>query len=190
MCKLVLKKRHDTSKLGKIRDITIDNIRATTMGTTTFTGHPGQRLENIWISNVDLLMVPENAKDKRSSHAVRIENIHGLKIRDLAIRWSEDHPEPNWQSALMLKNVSDFVVDSFHGRQGRKDAKSAAIVLEDVKEGVIRESKADEGTGDFIHVQGKASTDIRLRNLNTRHARQDVSFESKELSKSITREGT
>src|SRR5690606_958847 len=77
MCKFVLKKREESSRLGKIRDIIVDNIIAHPMGTSTITGHPDQPLENIRISNVQMYMTPENAKDKRSSHALKIENVNG-----------------------------------------------------------------------------------------------------------------
>ena len=70
MCKFVLKKRNATSKLGAIRDIFIDNIMAQPMGTSTITGHADQPLENIRITNVQMTMNPEDAKDKRAVNAL------------------------------------------------------------------------------------------------------------------------
>ena len=118
MCKFVLKKRSATSKLGAIRDVSIDNIIARPMGTSTITGHEDQPLENIRITNVRMNVVPENAKDKRATHAIVIDKVRGLQIRDLSIDWMKESAEPKWGSALILKNVKDVTIDSFAGRQG------------------------------------------------------------------------
>lgn len=188
MCKFVLKKRSDKSPLGRIRDITVDNITVHAMGTSTITGHADQHLENIRITNVQLYMLPENAKDKRSSHALRIENVTGLRIRDVAVKWSEDQPEKNWGSALVLKNVSDFVVDSFSARQGLKDGMAPAILLEDVSDGTIRESIALAGTGAFIHLTGSASSEIVLRGNHARKAKKEITFGGKDVSKAVIKQ--
>src|SRR5690606_14303086 len=63
MCKFVLKQRTPTSRIGQIRDITVDNIVARVRGTSTITGHADQPIENIRMSNVQILMLPEDAKD-------------------------------------------------------------------------------------------------------------------------------
>ncbi|MGC1240690.1 MAG: glycosyl hydrolase family 28 protein [Chryseosolibacter sp.] len=186
MCKFVLKKRRDSSRLGKIRDIIIENVIACPMGTSTITGHVDQPLENIRISNVQLYMTPENAQDKRASHALQIERVSGLKIRDLSVEWSEDKPEEGWQSALVLEHVSDFVIDSFSGRQGLKDARAPAIHLNEVADGIIRESRATPETGTFIHVEGATSGDIILKDNYLMKAKKDLTF-SKEAAKAVVR---
>lgn len=190
MCKFVLKKRNESSRLGRIRNIIVDNIIAHPMGTSTITGHPDQPLENVRISNVQMFMMPENAKDKRSSDALRIERVNGLKIRDLDVEWSDENPEEKWQSALSLKNVSDFVIDSFTGRQGLKNGNAPVLLLDSVSEGIVRNSRAARDTQTFIRVQGSATNDIALKDNYTRQARQEVAFASKELEKAVTRSGS
>jgi hypothetical protein len=187
MCKLVLKKRNESSRLGKIQDVTIDNIIVRAMGTTTITGHPQQLLENIRISNVQLYMIPENAKDKRASHAIKIEGVRGLKIRDVTVKWSDEEPEEKWGSAIMLKNVLEFSIDSFAGRQGLRNANAPAILLEDVADGIIRDSRALADTHTFIHVAGSGSREITLRNNQTRNAKEEISL-AKNASKAIIRD--
>ena len=185
MFKFVLKKRKDTSPLGKIMNIIIDNIIAHPMGTSTITGHSDQPLENIRISNVQMYMTPENAKDKRSSHALKIEGVSGLKIRDLSIHWLDEKQEEKWESALVLKNVSDFIIDGFSGRQGITRGDSPAILLEDVSDGIVRDSRAEPGTKAFIHLQGKASSDIILRDNFLKHAKSEITFARKDLERAI-----
>jgi hypothetical protein len=186
MCRFVLKKRTPTSVLGRIKDIVVNNIIANTRGTTTITGHADQSLENISISNVQLFMNAENTKDKRATDAIKIEGVKGLNIRDLAIRWSEEEIEKKWQNALSLKNVSDVVIDSFSARQGLKDGKDAAILMEHVSDIVIRNSRAAEGTNSFIHLQGQDNKDITLRYNDTKKAKKEISFSNEGLKKSVT----
>lgn len=185
MCKFVLKKRRESSRLGSIRDIVVDNIIARPRGTSTITGHPDQPLENIRMSNVQMYMTPENAKDKRASHALMIEGVKGLKIRDVSVQWSDQEPEEKWRSAVVLNNVSEFVIDSFVGRQGLKNGSAPAILLENASDGIIRDSHAAPDTHTFIHVDGEGSKDIVLRDNYAKHAKKDISFGNQRLSKAV-----
>ena len=186
MCKFVLKKRSDTSALGEIRDIFIDNISVSARGTSTITGHASQPLENIRMSNVRLFMEVENAMDKRATDAMRIENVKGLKLRDVSIEWNEKETEPAWQSALVLRNVRDFTVDTFSGRQGLRDKDVPGIVLDNSAEGVVRNSSAADGTGTFIHVKGAATKDLALIYNRTMKTKKPVTFENDGVKKAVT----
>lgn len=185
MCKFVLKKRSPSSRLGVIKNIVIENIIAHPRGTSTITGHPEQPLENIRISNVQMFMNPEDAKDKRATHALKIEGVRTLRVRDLSVNWTEDPTEAQWQSALVLKQVSDFKIESFSGRQGLKQSDTPAILLENVEEGIIRDSDATEGCATFIHIQGESSRDIILRNNSTKKSKKDITFASEDLRKVV-----
>jgi len=176
LCKFKLSRRSDTSKLGRIRDIVIDTIISHPRGTSTIKGQPEQPLENIRINNVQIFMTPEDSLDKRSSHALSIEDVRGLTIQNLAIRWDEENPEKNWQSALVLKSVSDFEIRSFSGRQGLVTGSSPAILLENISEGLIAESKAESGCKTFVQVSKAESKNVVLRNNNTAKASKSVSY--------------
>ena len=185
LCKFILKKREESSRLGKIRDIVIENIISHTRGTSTIKGHQDQPLENIRMTNVQIFMNPEDAIDKRATHALEIENIQGLKIRDLSVRWSQDQVENKWQSALVLKSVSDFEVLYFSGRQGSRDTNYPAILLDNVSEGIIGESRATNGCGTFIRLIGDKTQKITLRNNNTNKAKEDISYGNAKLKGAI-----
>ena len=176
LCKFKLSKRSDTSKLGRIRDIVIDTIISHPRGTSTIKGQPEQPLENIRMNNVQIFMAPEDTIDKRSSHALVIEDVKGLFIQDMIVKWDEESPEKNWQSALVLKNVSDFEIRSFSGRQGLINGSSPAILIENISEGLIAESKAEAGCKTFIRVSKAESKNVVLRNNNTSKATKPVSY--------------
>jgi hypothetical protein len=186
MFKFVLKERTDASPLGQIRDIFIDNITGKARGTSTVTGHPAKPLENIRMSNVRVFMEVENASDKRATDAIRIENVKGLSLRDVSVEWNEKESEPAWQSALVLKNVQDFTIDTFLGRQGLRDKDVPGIILENTVDGVVRNSSATDGTATFIHVKGTATKDVALRDNRTGKAKKSFTFENDGVKKSVT----
>jgi len=66
-----------------------------------------------------------------------------------------------------------------------KDSKEPAILLDNVRDGIIRDSRATDGTNIFIHVQGDKSDDIVLRNNNTKKAKEVVTFEKENLRKVV-----
>ncbi len=183
--RFVLKKRHPESRLGRIRDIFISNVIAQVRGTSIMSGHPDHPLEDIRISGMRLFMNPEDAADKRATDALRMEGVRNLEIRDLAVNWATDMPEKKWQHALVLKNVSRFEIDFFSGRQGLEKGNDPAILLDNVKDGVIRNSRGDEGTQVFIHLQGNESEGITLRNNNTKKAGRYITYGDGELKKVV-----
>jgi hypothetical protein len=190
MCKFVLKKRTATSPLGQIRDIFIDNISVRARGTSTITGHEGQPLENIRMSNVRLFMEVEDAKDKRATDAIRVENVTGLQLRDVSVAWNEKETESAWQSALVLNNVQDFTVEAFSGRQGLRDKDVPAIAIDNCADGVLRNSSATNGTATFIHIKGTATKDVTLTDNRTTKAKKPVTFESKDVKEAVTSDGS
>jgi hypothetical protein len=186
MCKFVLKKRNEKSKLGKIKDIVVDNIISYPRGTSTIKGHLGQPLENIRMNNVQIFMTPEDAKDKRATDALIVENVKGLNIKDLSVAWTEDQIENKWRSALVLKNASDIEIRSFSGRQGLKESNLPAILLENISEALIADSRATDGCSTFIQLNGSGSSEIVLRHNNTKKAKKAISYETESLKKRVT----
>ena len=143
------------SPLGVIRDVVIDNVISRARGTSALIGPAGERrLQDFSISNLRMTMLPENTADKRATHALRVEGVRGFRLRDFSLRWDEEKPEPKWASGLAMKGVDEFVVDGFSGRQGLKDGNAAAMVLEDVADGIVRNSRATDGCKTFLEVRG------------------------------------
>jgi hypothetical protein len=174
--KLVLKKRTPESKLGAIRNITIDNFICHARGTSTLTGHAERPLENITISNLQLFMEPENTPDKRATDALRVEGVNGLTLRDIAVRWSEDATEPKWLSALVLKDVTQFDLDGFSGRQGLSSSSAPVVVLENVSDGSLRNLRASPGSGTFLEFRGAKTADVTVHSSDLRQAARPTSF--------------
>jgi hypothetical protein len=185
MCKFVLKKRTPTSRLGAIRDITIDSVVAHPRGTSTITGHTERPIENIRISNVQVQMLPENAPDKRATHALVLNQVRDLRIRDVTVRWADEGAESKWLSAVVLRRVADFVVDGFAGRQGLASTNTPAIVLDDAVRGTIANASGIAGCRRFIHVQGSTTSDITVRDCRVPDGATVVTFENAALQRAV-----
>ena len=185
MCKFVLKKRTPESRLGVIRDVVVDNVVAHPRGTSTITGHAERPLENIRLSNIDITMLPENAVDKRATDALRLEHVRGARIRDLSVRWSEDAPEPKWQSALVVRRVSEFEIAGFAGRQGIRGANHPALLVDACEHGTIRNARATDGCRRLVHVQGLATRDIAVSGSEVPAGTSAVSFEPPAVERAV-----
>ena len=130
-------------------------------------------------------MNQEDTKDKRATHAMVIEKVKGLQIRNLTIAWKEDRVEPKWGSALILKDVKDVTIDSFSGRQGLKTSSAPVIVMENVSDGIIRNSAALEGTKTFVHISGSETHDLVFQSNQIRKAQTGITYESDRLKKTV-----
>lgn len=130
--KIVLKKRTPQSRLGAIRDITIDGAQGTARGTSLVAGEAGRRLENITIANLRVKLLPENLPDKRATDALVFQGIDGLALRNVEVEWDREHPEPKWARALVLRDISQLRLEDFRGPAARADV--PAVLKENVSE--------------------------------------------------------
>ncbi len=184
MCKFVLKQRTPKSPIGAIRDVVIDSVIARPRGTSTITGHASRPLENIRMSNVQLHMLPEDAKDKRASHALQIDGVKGLRIRDVSVDWAAD-TEPTWGSALALRRVSDFRIDGFRGRQGLTASDAPVIALDDCVDGAIVDARAEDGARRLAHVRGGATRGLVIRDARMAAAGEVATFADPSLNSHV-----
>ena len=181
----LLTRRRPDSKMGAIRDVVIDNIVARARGTSTITGLPERRIENVTISNLQMFMQEEDYKDKRATDAMQAQGVDGLTLRNVSVKWAEDRTEPKWASAASFRDVSHLELDSFTARQGLKNGPHPALVFENVDGAVVRDSRADDGCGVFLALRGAGTRDIRLRNNDLDAARTSVEFETPALKKAL-----
>ncbi len=132
--KIVLKKRTPQSRLGHIRDITLDGAQGTARGTSLIAGHAERRLEDLTIANLRVKMMAENQPDKRATDALMFQEIDGLTLRGVDVEWDREQPEPQWGSALVLRDVSRFLLQDFRGQAARPDGPLPAVRKENVTE--------------------------------------------------------
>ncbi len=130
--KFVLKMRTPESRLGRIENITIDGAQGTARGTSLVAGHAERQLENITIANLRLKMLAEDQPDKRATHALVFQGIDGLILRGVEVDWDREKPEPKWGSALVLRDISDLVLQDFHGQPAQQGGSVPAILRENV----------------------------------------------------------
>lgn len=132
--KFVLKKRTPESRLGRIRDITIDGAQGTAQGTSLVAGHVERRLENVTVAHLRVKMLAENLPDKRAADALVFQAIDGLTLRGVEVDWDREKPEPKWGSALVLRDVSNLILQDFRGEAARSAGPLPAILKQNVTE--------------------------------------------------------
>jgi hypothetical protein len=132
--KFVLKKRTPDSALGRIENIAIDGAQGTARGTSLISGNADRPLENITIEGLRVKMLPEKRPDKRATHAMVMEHIEGLTLRNIDVEWDGQSPEPAWGSALVLRDIGGLRVEGFRGRPGNQSSGVPAMRQERVRE--------------------------------------------------------
>jgi len=182
----VLKRRTPESRLGAVRNVVVRDVVAHAQGTSRIAGHAERPIENVTLSGIQLFMAPESTPDKRATHALVAEGVDRLRIRDLEVRWAEDHPEPRWQSAVVVRKARDVELAGFVGTSAPGMTGVPAVVLEDVDGALVRGCRPL--TGRFLHLGG-SSRAIRLVGNDFSAARVPVSYASEDLRAVVASEG-
>ena len=182
----VLKKRTPESRLGTVRNVVVEDVVAHVQGTSHIAGHAERPIENVTLSGIQLFLGPESTPDKRATHALVAEGVDRLRIRDLDVRWAEDHPEAKWQSAVVVRKARDVELAGFVGGSAPGTTDVPAVVLEDVDGALVRACRPLSGL--FLQVAG-SSRAIRLVGNDFSAARVPVSYASEDLRAVVASEG-
>jgi hypothetical protein len=112
-----LRRRTDDSSMGVIRNVTVSDLIARTDGRILLTAEDGGQLRDITLRNVSLAYpaledpVPlapharsqqfsnRSAQARAARAAVVADNIAGLRIEGLTVRWPKGEPPPDWELA-------------------------------------------------------------------------------------------
>jgi hypothetical protein len=109
---LVVKQRYPDSKIGRIQNVSFQNISGTGQGTSKIEGFPNQKqIRNITMNNVHLKMQAEDFPDKRADHILSISDAEKVVINNASFRWDMvNGQEKNWKSTIALDQVQGFVL--------------------------------------------------------------------------------
>lgn len=161
---LVVLKRTPDSKVGMIKNIMIDNIIAHGQGTSKMEGFEGKRIQNITLSNVQLFMHAEDKPDKRATHGLVVREVENLTLDQVSVYWDEEKMEEKWQSAMLAEDVNFLTINSFRGRQGKKNSTDPVIALHNVQNAIVRRVEPVANTDVLVKISGKQAKNIKLLN--------------------------
>jgi hypothetical protein len=105
----------------------------------------------------------------KAVHALTFRRVKNLKLRNLEVIW-EGPAYDRWRSALLLEDISGLEVQSFSGGPAGVGRRAAAVVLSQVEDAVIRQSRASGGTDVFLEVRGDRSRGIAVWGNDVRNA--------------------
>jgi hypothetical protein len=155
--------------IGSIRNVLIRNVIARGNGASVILGPPESYLENVSFDNIRLFLSadPEHPMQK-AEHALKFRWARNLKLRDIEVHW-EKPASDKWQSALYLEDIQGLELDGFSGRPAT--AQFPAIVLNQVEDATIRNTKVEPGTTVFLDVKGDKTRSIGLVGNDFRKAK-------------------
>ncbi|MGA2534258.1 MAG: glycosyl hydrolase family 28 protein [Candidatus Aminicenantales bacterium] len=156
---------------GAIRNIKIQNVIARGYGMSVCNGHPDSWLDGVSFENVKLTIAhdPKAPYDK-AVQAIKFELARNLRLKDFEVVWEKPLYD-RWQSALSFEDVKWLVLDGVRARQAKDGGDAPAIVLRRVNDAVIRNCRADEGTGTFLFLSGRETSGIVLAGNDLRWAK-------------------
>ena len=165
-------KKEDDRPAGSIRNVLIQNVIARGQGSSICNGHPDNWLDGITMDNVKLFMGHDPAAPyDKSVHALKFQYAKNLKLRNIEVTWEPPEYGP-WKSALYLENIRGLELDGFQGKQAATEMQkaAAAVVLDGVEGGLIRNCEALPGTGLFLDIRGEKTKAIAIHNNDFRAA--------------------
>jgi hypothetical protein len=160
---------------GTIRNVIVRNVIAHGKGSSLVTGHPDSWLDNVSLENVRLFVSSDPAAPfEKAVHAMRFQYAHNLKVKDVEVFWDKPYAS-QWQSALYFEDVSGLRLEGFSGAPAA-DTDYPVLILDNVEDAGISNSRARPGTGVFLKVKGAKSHDIHLIGNDLHHAK--IAYES------------
>jgi Glycosyl hydrolases family 28 len=163
-------KKADDRPAGVIRNVLIRDIIARGRGASVCNGHPESWLEGITMDNVKLFIAHDPAAPyDKAVDALTFRQVKNLKLRNLEVIW-EGPAYDRWRSALLLEDVSGLEVQGFSGGPAAASRGSAAVILNQVEDALIRQSRASGGTKVFLDVRGDRSRGIAVWGNDVRNA--------------------
>ena len=160
-------KRNPDSRLGKIENVTLQNIRGTVEGTSSIKGFAGniddnKSITNIKILNVDLNLNKESEKDKRATHAIEIVNASEITVKDVKVKWDASGGEVLWRNGLYVKNIDGLTVEGFSVNQKVTQNKASDILLSDVKNAFVQTKTIKSSR---VELEGRKTENITVSKL-------------------------
>jgi len=113
---IIVGKRNKNSAVGSIHNVVFENIIAHGQGTSVIESPFGQNIHNVQFNNVQFFMHPESLPDKRATHALHASHVDGLELNHVSVSWDQENPEPAWESALVIENTNNLIIDRFKGQ--------------------------------------------------------------------------
>jgi hypothetical protein len=171
--------------VGVIRNVLLKNIIAHGKGSSLLHGHPDSPLENITLQNIRLFLSYDPAAHARKSvNAMTVENAHNFRLIDVEFNWQEPN-NPDWQSALIVQNTQDLLLDGVSAKQAPESTEPAAIVLRNVQGAMVKDCKAQPGTNTFLKLKGIETCDIVVGDNNLLDAEIAVHLTKKVKKKTV-----
>lgn len=176
-----IERRTASSSLGKINDISFDNIDIETYnGNCLFLGQPSDEIRGVTMNDIRMKVLKRVDYSKRhkprgtrtlaniasndyayiSSH-ITFAYVDGLTIRDFTIK--DDDPDTDFERySFWGKDIQNVLIDGMKTKQIIKNKSFPTIDMINGKNVIIRDCQPDSNKVGFLEVDGKSSHSIKL----------------------------
>ena len=177
---------NDEPAPGSVHNIVFRNIIAHCKGGAHITGHPNGYIDGLTYDNIKFFVGTDpTAPFDWTTDAMTFRWVKNLKLRDVEINW-ETPEAAKWRSAIHLEDVDGVVIDGFEGRQAKRGAEAPTLDFVNVKDVMIRDSKAPEGTETFVKVEGHDSSEVTLFGNDLRKSKAAVQLDTDVSKNAVT----
>jgi hypothetical protein len=107
---------------------------------------------------------------EKADHAMKIRWARNFKMKDVAIHWDAPN-SPKWQSALYVEDVDGLEINGLEAGPVKPGTAVPLVVLKQVENAVVRNSKPRAGTELFLQIEGDKSRDIVLAGNDLRQVK-------------------
>ncbi|MCS7252723.1 MAG: glycosyl hydrolase family 28-related protein [Armatimonadota bacterium] len=192
-----IERRHEDSKIGFIRNVTLQRIYIRTGSGLLIQGMPKRPIEGLTMRDIKIDVVRAEDYSERRKHIggnrttsderdtlyarqpsyVTIAHVKGLNIENLTVNISEDVHRKYERSALCLHEVEDGTLARIL-RKPPTGEELPIIALHNCRNITVAKCEALHGTKVFLGVSGRRTNKITLKGNRLRAAKQPVRVNS------------
>ena len=108
---LVIKKRHEDSLIGQIKNVTFDNIIAYAQGTAKIEGFDRNHLiSDVYLNNVKIYLMPETVPDKRADFIFSAHDVQNLSFNNVELIHRSDSNVEHWKNAFFFSGIKGLTL--------------------------------------------------------------------------------
>ena len=112
--------------------------------------------------------------------------IKNLTLRNIEVNWDKPSSDKMAKVRWSVQDVDGLQLDGFMGNAAWPDHSEPAVLLNQVKNAIIRSSVAPAGTDVFLKIAGADSHDIRLFGNDFHQAKVPYTLGSEVKADSVT----
>lgn len=163
--RLVVLKRNIDSKIGRISNVLIKDVKAVVEGTSVIAGYDNTKsITDIKLDNIQLYMRLENVRDKRAAEGVLVKNVGNIDIENSSFVRERLHKRTQWTYSYAFQNVT--TVNLYKDRISSVSSKYSPLFFSDCDNVYIDRCFFDTSKDKMMIFEGNGVKRLLLGDMN------------------------